>query len=590
MGADTGIADVLKRLDRLEAEVAAQGVLLRGAPGHAEADGSGSSGGVESWGGSRGFFGGGVGGIGERYGYLLRAEWWFTLGGVSLLLLGLAFLFKLSVDEGWVTPVVRVMFGVGVGVLLVGLGIRVHGRRIVVGQAMIGGGIAALYASGYAAYTLYSLVPAAVVFPFMVGVTALAFSLSIRQDAATLSVIGVVGGLATPFLLYDGEGSTVGLVAYTCLVLSGAVAVYLYRGWRVLLAPASCGAVIVLLVAVLNLWRPDETATTILVLLAGIAYCWLAVWSAPVLRSFLLRLRRPAKPTPLAHIAAILALSIASAGLFGDVAGTSFAETGLLMAGVAVMCAAAAAGLRRSPRFRDGRTVYAQGAAAVGLGTLALAMTLDPWMLVVAVALEAVGLHILARRTVSMEDALARAAGHGIFVVLGLWFVLETAVSGTLAFGEGAARASMLAAFLFGIAAASFLGLRLLEGTRKAVYALAAHVALLWWLFIAISPLPNGDVWTTVAWGAWGAVSLILSLRTDAALAFKVAISTLALVVCKLFVVDLFWVEALYRVSLLIGFGGLFLILGYYLRSVWKPRLDTRDAKTISGQHDVQEG
>jgi uncharacterized membrane protein len=40
----------------------------------------------------------------------------------------------------------------------------------------------------------------------MVAATMLAFFLSLQLDRAALSVIGVMGGLGTPFLLYTGSG------------------------------------------------------------------------------------------------------------------------------------------------------------------------------------------------------------------------------------------------------------------------------------------------------------------------------------------------------------------------------------------------
>ncbi|HEX2740415.1 MAG TPA: DUF2339 domain-containing protein, partial [Rubrobacter sp.] len=60
-------------------------------------------------------------------------------------------------------------------------------------------------------------------------------------------------------------------------------------------------------------------------------------------------------------------------------------------------------------------------------------------------------------------------------------------------------------------------------------------------------------------------------LRLDRAALVRAGMATLFLVVGKLFLVDLAGVEAVWRILLFLGFGGLFLVLGYYLQHLWKP-------------------
>ncbi|WP_119067535.1 DUF2339 domain-containing protein [Rubrobacter indicoceani] len=572
--------EVLARLDRLEAEVAGQReALLRLARGSGV---SGVDGVVEKEvGGVRdrpGVFGG-FARIGERYGDLLRAEWWFTRGGVVLLLLGLAFLFKLSVDEGWITPAVRVLFGVGLGGGLILGGRRVSGRRLVVGQAMMGGGVAALYASGFAAHSLYSLVPFAVAFLSMVGVTGAAFWLAVRQDVASLAVIGVTGGLATPFLLYNGDGSIVGAVVYTCVVLGGAAAIYLYRGWTTLLVPACLGAVVSLTAVETLAWVPDRGQTVTAALLAGVVFCWIASSGVPVLRSVMLRVRRTAQPSPVAYLVGAFLFTILCGSLFGIIARFGATEAfGLTFLGAAVLHAAVAYLLHRSDRFRDSRTVYAQGAAGICLANIGLALTLAPWTFFAVITVEAVLLLYWGRRS---ADDPALLTAHGLFAALAVRAAFGL-ISAPALTGDQAPWA-MPVATLFGTLVAFSVGRRMLSGVPAFVYMLAAHVVFLAWLLNVISPLPNGGMLVTTAWGVYGAGLLVASLRLDGGLAFKVAVATLLFSVAKLFAVDLFWVEAAYRISLFLGFGALFLSLGYYLRSLWRPTLQQKALKESPG-------
>jgi uncharacterized membrane protein len=56
-------------------------------------------------------------------------EYWLNRIGIWLLLLGVVFLFKYSVDQGWLTPWVRIAVGLLVGSILLYFGFRVRGRR-----------------------------------------------------------------------------------------------------------------------------------------------------------------------------------------------------------------------------------------------------------------------------------------------------------------------------------------------------------------------------------------------------------------------------------------------------------------------------
>lgn len=46
---------------------------------------------------------------------LRRGEWWLNKIETGLLLFGVALLFLLSVERGWVTPAMRAGFGLAVG-------------------------------------------------------------------------------------------------------------------------------------------------------------------------------------------------------------------------------------------------------------------------------------------------------------------------------------------------------------------------------------------------------------------------------------------------------------------------------------------
>jgi len=135
------------------------------------------------------------------------SEYWLNKIGIGLLLFGVAFLFKYSIDKGWLTPTARIGFGVILGIGLVIAGLRISTKRRHFGQVLMGGGIASFYITGFAAFQIFSLVSHPVAFTFMASVTLLAFILSLKKNGAVLSLIGAIGGFGTPFLLYTGSAA-----------------------------------------------------------------------------------------------------------------------------------------------------------------------------------------------------------------------------------------------------------------------------------------------------------------------------------------------------------------------------------------------
>lgn len=177
----------------------------------------------------------------------LKENWLYWLG-VGLLLLGVVFLFNYSIEQGWLIPPVRSAFGLLLGSALFWVGFsRNTGESI--RQFLMGSGIGVLYITGFATFQLYTFISYPVAFFFMIAVTVLSFGTSIRQNSATLSLIGTLGGLATPFLLYEDEGSLLLLMLYTCTIMTGAAAIYQFKKWSSLLWSMFLGSSLVLLVA-----------------------------------------------------------------------------------------------------------------------------------------------------------------------------------------------------------------------------------------------------------------------------------------------------------------------------------------------------
>jgi uncharacterized membrane protein len=166
---------------------------------------------------------------------ILVENWLVWLGGVALALGG-AFLVKLSIDYGLLTPAVRVALGVLLGLALwagaewIVWGEPAEGRASNVSQALAAASAATIFASLYAAYQLYGLVPAALAFPLL-ALTAVATVLMSLQHGPFVAVLGLAGTLAVPAMVSSEQPSALALFAYLILVGAGSLALLRHRAW-----------------------------------------------------------------------------------------------------------------------------------------------------------------------------------------------------------------------------------------------------------------------------------------------------------------------------------------------------------------------
>ena len=177
------------------------------------------------------------------------ATWWVARAGVVLLLVGVSFLLRMGVEQGWLTPAVRVTGGVVIGVALSALGLRARNSRPAYSQLLVGGGVVAFYLSAFGAWSVWQLVPYEAAFAFCVLATAFAFAAAVRLSAEWLALLGVVGGYATPFMLLSPDSNVPVLVAYSLLLLGGYLMVYVFRGWRSVYGSAILGIWTILVVS-----------------------------------------------------------------------------------------------------------------------------------------------------------------------------------------------------------------------------------------------------------------------------------------------------------------------------------------------------
>ncbi|MFV0444800.1 MAG: DUF2339 domain-containing protein [Planctomycetaceae bacterium] len=170
--------------------------------------------------------------------YAVASQWLLRIG-ILIFVVGIGFFVKYSVDHNLVTPLTRVAISgiVGLGMLVVGS--RLLGRRYhVFGQGLLGGGLATLYFSVYAAHHFYHLIPTlgglpsqVTAFGLMILVTALGCGIAVRFNSMLVAVLAILGGFGTPVMLATGEVNFVGLYGYMLVLGVGVLAMCYRKDW-----------------------------------------------------------------------------------------------------------------------------------------------------------------------------------------------------------------------------------------------------------------------------------------------------------------------------------------------------------------------
>ena len=167
---------------------------------------------------------------------LVGVRMFSAIAGIALVFAAVFFL-RYSIDQGWLQPPVRVVIGIVVAIALLVVCDRKAARKYpVTANAMDAAAIAILFATFFAAHSLWSLISGTTAFALLALVTLVAVLLSIRRDSLFIAVLGLLGGFATPILLSTGENRPVPLFAYLLLLNVGLAWVAYRNGWIILSA------------------------------------------------------------------------------------------------------------------------------------------------------------------------------------------------------------------------------------------------------------------------------------------------------------------------------------------------------------------
>lgn len=160
------------------------------------------------------------------------ASQWLLRIGILVLVMGIGFFLKYSIDRGMLGPQARVMMTVVIGLGMLVAGTRLLGQRYhLLGQGLMGGGLASLYFAVFAAHQLFELIEAVPAFLLMAVITAGAGGIAVRFNSMLIAVLGVIGGYGTPVMLEGAPVHFPTLFGYLLVLGCGVFGVGLRRHW-----------------------------------------------------------------------------------------------------------------------------------------------------------------------------------------------------------------------------------------------------------------------------------------------------------------------------------------------------------------------
>lgn len=527
----------------------------------------------------------------EAVGRDLDAETMLKWTGVSLVSLAALFLVSTAVSRGWIGPRLQLSLATLGGAGLLAVALRLPADRRPWSVALAHGGLVVLGICAGAAHAWLDLVSLPVSTALVACVVGLAMVVADRLDHANLVSTGVVIALIVPAVIttYEAFGP-----AFTAPWLLGLVAVSItVSWWRDWWAPRLIALVTIGLPLVLVAGDASGSATGIrIVVQFSIVAAALLWWMAPWLR-----------PAPGAHrwldgrsvmvLPGLVWLASSILWFPGELAGLEWATSdragavverigtasgsaavaGLAAAGFAALAVAAWSGAIR-PLSRVLVVGHLVGVSVVT--TIGLALVIDGPALLLSLAVQTIGLAVLARHS---RDRWVEANAAMLAAVVGAW----TAAGIIIGIDEGLAW-PYATSYLIVVAVAAGIALAARDVNRPVFdgVVLAAWVALLLWFMAVVGALPQGQMLVSLVWAALGAAVVAvgagftapsITINPDDGIALRrLGLITLAATVVKLVTIDLAEVDTIWRALLFAVVGAGLLRLGFRLGSRQVPR------------------
>ncbi|HEY4951367.1 MAG TPA: DUF2339 domain-containing protein [Candidatus Acidoferrales bacterium] len=498
---------------------------------------------------------------------------WLNYVGILALLFAVTFFLKYAFDNNWVGPRGRVGIGLLAGGVLYPWSQHLLARGYkYFSEGIAGLGAAVLYLSLWAGWHYYHIFPQEIAFVAMIVVTAVTLVVAVGRDSERIAFLALVGGLITPILVSTGENHEVALFTYLTILGAGVLGIAWVRDWKSLPPTQFLATLVYFWGWYSDFYRADELAIT--VLFATVFFILFA--ALPMIRSW-----RDGELSGL-EAGIVLVNSLAYLVALREMLWPD--NRWVLTVAVLALAAGHLAAERMLPEKRGtevrlARILYA--GLALTFVTLAIPIRLDGKWITIAWAVQGA---VLIWSGLRVRFAAMRWAGLALFAVVAGRLALISIPADTFLLNERFATfAISVACFVLSCYFAATSDEELSEGESKAfvITAIAANI-----LAIAASSLEVWDVFgrmpslgidrghaqelaLSMLWLVWALGLLGAGLWKKSETIRWQALVLLGVVIVKVFLFDLSFLEKFYRIVsfLLLGLA-LMLISFYYQRQL----------------------
>jgi uncharacterized membrane protein len=208
---------------------------------------------------------------------------WLNYVGILALLFAVTFFLKYAFDNNWVGPRGRVGIGLLMGSALYPWSHWLLDRGYkYFSEGIAALGAAVLYLSLWAGWHYYAVFSQSTAFALMIVVTAATMIVAVGRNSERIAFLALIGGLLTPMLVSTSENHEVALFTYLTILGAGVLGIAWVRNWKSL-PPAQFVATLIYFWGwYSDFYRADELTTTIV--LATVFFILFA--TLPVIRSW----------------------------------------------------------------------------------------------------------------------------------------------------------------------------------------------------------------------------------------------------------------------------------------------------------------
>ena len=185
---------------------------------------------------------------------------------------------KHSIEQGWLSPAVRVGLGIVFGLVLLGVAQWMRKQSNNLGQALSAAAVAVIYAALFAGVALYDLIPTALAFVTLAVLTFAAIGLALR-DGPFIGIVGLAGGFLTPVFVSSNEPNVPVLFGFLYLLQLGALVLLKKRGWWYQAAIANAGGLLWAFLGAMTIGGDETVSGAFMLPFFLIATSWTSVWA-----------------------------------------------------------------------------------------------------------------------------------------------------------------------------------------------------------------------------------------------------------------------------------------------------------------------